>query len=98
MTDGRKERNVVASLKEQRIANETVVLDGTDFTSCEFENCRMVYRGGELPRLQHCHFLRCSWHLEEAAQRSMQFLRSIYHSGPGGRDLVEQTLRNIRLS
>jgi hypothetical protein len=94
--NGSKETNAMPSFKEQKIANETVVLDGTDFSWCQFEDCRMVYCGGELPRLQHCHFVRCSWHLEEAAQRSMYFLKSIYHSGPGGKDLVEQTLRQIR--
>jgi hypothetical protein len=46
--------------------------------------------------LHHCHFTNCSWHLEEAAQRTVLFLRSVYHSGPGGKDLVEQTLRHIR--
>jgi hypothetical protein len=50
-----------------------------------------------MPRLQHCHFVRCTWHLEDAAQRSVLFLRSVYHSGPGGRELVEETLRHIRM-
>jgi hypothetical protein len=77
--------------------NETVVLDGNEFVGCTFQSCKLVYKGGELPRLQRCHFARCSWHLEEAAQRTIQFLRGIYHSGPGGRDLIEDTLRHIRI-
>jgi hypothetical protein len=77
--------------------NETVVLDGNEFIGCKFQNCKMVYRGGEVPRLQHCHFTQCTWHLDDAAQRTVMFLRGIYHSGPGGRELVEDTLRHIRV-
>ena len=88
---------MVAAHKDQRLANDTVILDGSEFVNCEFDNCKMVYRGGEMPRLQHCRFARCTWHLEDAAQRSVLFLRSIYHSGQGGRELVEETLRHIRM-
>jgi hypothetical protein len=87
----------VAAYHEKTLKDETVVLDGNEFNSCEFQNCKMVYRGGEHPKLQHCHFVRCSWHLEDAAKKTVLFLRSIYHSGPGGRDLVEETLRHIRM-
>ena len=87
----------MAVYQDKKIENETVVLDGSEFVSCEFHGCRMVYRGGEHPRLQHCHFTRCTWHLEDAAQRTVLFLKSIYHSGPGGRELVEETLRHIRM-
>ena len=76
--------------------NETVLLDGHEFTNCKFQNCKMVYGGGEMPKLQHCHFAGCSWQLDEAAKRTVLFLRSIYHSGPGGHDLVEETLKHIR--
>jgi hypothetical protein len=86
----------VSSYKDQKLANETVVLDDSEFLNCEFDNCKMVYRGGEMPKIQHCHFMRCTWHLEDAAQRTVLFLRSVYHSGPGGQELVEETLRHIR--
>ena len=86
----------MAAYKDQKLTNDTVILDGNEFDYCEFDNCKMVYRGGELPRLQHCQFTRCTWHLEDAAQRSVLFLRSIYHSGPGGMELVEGTLKFIR--
>jgi hypothetical protein len=87
----------VALHQDQKLADETVVLDGNEFVRCEFSNCKMVYKGGELPKLQRCHFLQCSWHLEDAARRTVLFFKGIYHSGPGGRDLVEETLRHIRM-
>ena len=42
----------MAVYQDKKIENETVVLDGSEFVSCEFHGCRMVYRGGEHPRLQ----------------------------------------------
>jgi hypothetical protein len=86
----------MASFQGQKRTNESIVIDGHEFVECEFVNCRLIYGGGELPRLQHCHFTGCQWQLDEAARRTIQFLRGIYHSGPGGRELVEETLKSIR--
>ncbi len=87
----------MAVYREQLIANDAVVLDGHEFVACEFRDCRMIYKGGEMPRLAQCHFVRCTWQLDEAAQRTVLFLRGVYHSGAGGRELVEQTLKHIRV-
>jgi hypothetical protein len=86
----------VAIFEAKKLCNETIVLDDNEFIACEFENCTMVYSGGEQPKLQQCHFVRCQWKLDQAAKRTMLFLRSIYHSGPGGRELVDETLKSIR--
>lgn len=83
--------------QDRKFINEAVVLDGNEFSACQFEQCRMIYQGGEQPKLVQCHFTRCTWHLEEAALRTARFLRSVYHSGPGGKELVEETLRHIRV-
>ena len=87
----------MATFQDQTIGHQSVIVDGNEYNSCKFESCQMIYRGGELPRLNQCHFVRCSWHLEEGAQRTVRFLRGIYHSGPGGRELVEETLKHIRV-
>ena len=36
--------------------HETVTLDGERYSGCEFRGCRMVFRGGEPPRV-HAHRL-----------------------------------------
>jgi hypothetical protein len=87
----------MATFQDQTIGHQSIVLDGNEYIGCKFESCQMIYRGGELPKLNQCHFVRCSWHLEESAQRTVRFLRGIYHSGPGGHELVEETLRHIRV-
>jgi hypothetical protein len=87
----------MATYQDQALGHQTVVLDGNEYIDCQFESCQLIYKGGELPRLNRCQFVRCSWHLEDAAQRTIRFLRSIYHSGPGGRELVEDTLKHVRV-
>jgi hypothetical protein len=87
----------MSRFQDQKYNGETVVIDGMEFVQCEFVNCRLIYRGGEVPKLQSCHFAQCQWQLEEAARNTIMFLRGIYHSGPGGRELVEETLKNIRV-
>jgi len=87
----------MAVFKELEKANESVALDGNEFIDCKFKNCELVYSGGELPKLQRCDFAHCSWKLDKAAKQTILFLRSIYHSGPGGMELVEGTLRHIRM-
>jgi hypothetical protein len=86
----------MAVFKELTKANECVALDDNEFIDCKFNNCELVYSGGELPKLQRCDFSQCSWKLDDAAKRTILFLRSIYHSGPGGMELVEGTLKHIR--
>jgi hypothetical protein len=86
----------MALFKDQTKEHETIVLDGNEFHDCKFQNCELVYCGGQPPKLQHCYFTQCSWKLDEAAKRTVLFLRSVYHSGPGGMELVEGTLKFIR--
>jgi hypothetical protein len=44
-----------------------------------------------------CRFDDCSFHLDGAASRTIQFLNAIYHGmGPAGAQLVEQTFNQIR--
>jgi hypothetical protein len=77
--------------------NLTEVLDGKEYQGCEFHHCRLVYRGGTLPKVSHCHFSECEWVLEDAAGRTISLLKGLYHGGgSSGRKLVEATLDSIR--
>jgi hypothetical protein len=77
--------------------NVTEVLDGNESKACEFRYCRLVYRGGTLPLLVQCHINECDWSFEEAADRTIFFLKAIYHgTGDSGRESVEATFDSIR--
>jgi hypothetical protein len=72
------------------------VLDGNVYDRCVFNRCRIVYSGGALPMLNSCQFNDCTWTLGEAAERTLIFLRLLYHGmGPGGKALVDETLKNL---
>lgn len=73
--------------------NEYVVLDGNTFNRCTFTNCRMIYRGGELPNLDACKITDCNWTFEDSAARTLQFLH-VFHRG-GMRQMVDQIIAKI---
>ena len=79
------------------VSNETEVIDGNHYEECRFENCKMIYRGGEIPRITRCQFEDCKWHFEDAAERTLLFMRQLYHGmGPGGMQLIESTITQLR--
>ncbi len=82
---------------DETMTDATEVIDGNHYNNCRFENCKMVYRGGDIPRISGCHFQNCQWQFEEAAERTLLFMRQLYHGmGAGGSQLVEATLSQLR--
>lgn len=76
---------------------ETEVVDGNNYVECRFEKCKMIYRGGAIPQISGCHFEDCTWHFEDAAERTLLFMRQLYHGmGPGGMQLIEATVNMLR--
>ena len=61
--------------------HETVALDGETFDDCEFRDCRLTYAGGEPPAFTGCQFHDCDWRLDEAAGRTLVFLKRIWLAG-----------------
>jgi hypothetical protein len=73
--------------------HETVSLDGETFTSCEFRDCRLVYSGGEPPAFDGCRIDECEWKFEEAAARTLAFLKVVW--GAGGKAPVQGLIKEI---
>jgi hypothetical protein len=87
----------MATMEQCTFESSTEVLDGNEYKACAFRNCRLVYRGGPMPKMAQCHVAGCQWVFEDPADRTLGLLRSIYHGmGAGGRELVEMTFNNIR--
>ena len=61
--------------------HETVLLDGEAFEACEFRDCRMVYAGGAPPSFKSCRFDACDWRFDEAAGRTLAYLKVIWNVG-----------------
>ncbi len=81
----------------ETLTEQTITIDGNCYEECRFENCTLVYRGGVIPTIGKCHFQNCQWQFEDGAERTLLFLKQLYHGmGPGGVELVEATLGRLR--
>ena len=60
-------------------ANETV--DGKIYEDCNFKQCTLIYKGGELPQMTRCNFTNCDWQFQEGAARTLVFMSNLYHGG-----------------
>lgn len=61
--------------------HESVLLDGETFDACEFRDCRMIYAGGEPPTFSGCRFDGCDWRFDEAAGRTLAYLKVVWAAG-----------------
>jgi hypothetical protein len=80
---------------------ERVLIEGNEYIDCRFENCVMVFSGGdEKSLISRCGFgSGVMWTFEGPAQRTIQFLAAMYHGiGAGGREQVEEIFAAIRRS
>jgi hypothetical protein len=81
----------------QTFSSATEVVDGNRYVECRFDNCTMIYRGGEIPHITGCQFDGCNWRFEDAAERTLLFMWQVYHGmGAGGRELIEAVLDQLR--
>ena len=76
--------------------HETVTMDGEVFTDCEFRDSRLVYAGGELPSFSDCRFDGCEWKYDEAAARTLAYLKVVW--GVGGKAPVQALIKEITVS
>jgi hypothetical protein len=84
----------MATYKDQQFSGEPVEMDGSTFEGCTFTKCNLIYRGSTPPGLSGCRFEDCAWEFDDAAGRTIAFLRGLYHGmGDAGRRLVEDTFR-----
>ena len=91
-TDGATMEHVDANFEDR-----VELVDDSRYERCTFTRCRVTYRGGRIPAFVDCHMVDCTWHFEEAAERTLRMMHAIYHGlGGGGRDVVEGAFTSIR--
>jgi hypothetical protein len=78
-----------------KFESETVVLDGSEFTECEFRHCNLVYKGHDAVKLEHCHIVGGTWQFEGAALRTVMLLKGLYLTGHAGKEVVEAIFRQV---
>ena len=77
-------------------SHETVTLDGETFADCEFRDCRLVYAGGEPPVFTGCKFHDCDWRQEDAAARTLAYLKAVWNAG--GKPSVQTIIKDITVA
>jgi hypothetical protein len=71
----------MATFQNQSFTNTAVEVDGNRFEACVFTNCRLLYRGGELPNFVRCEFEGVNIQLEDGAYRTLDYLTALYKGG-----------------
>ena len=86
----------------QPVVNQTIegrseVLDGKKYINCVFVKSTLIYKATASVSLEGCSFAEVGWIFEGPAERTMSFLRGLYHgAGEGGQQLVEKTFMSIK--
>ncbi|HEY2894159.1 MAG TPA: hypothetical protein VGJ16_08105 [Pirellulales bacterium] len=81
----------------ETLTDATEVIDGNQYSDCKFEGCQLIYRGGPLPIITNSQFNNCRWRFEDAAERTIIFMKNVYHGmGQGGAELIEATIKALR--
>ena len=78
----------------QEFVGVTVDLDGKHFERCRFTNCKLIYRGGEIPIFTETSGDAGAWEMADAADRTLNFLRLMYRIRP---EMVDQIFSKIRM-
>jgi hypothetical protein len=85
----------VAKHERRTFEDETIRLDDNEFRDCKFNRCEISFAGGAIPVLDGNSFTDCSWRFDGAASRTLQFMTIFARSGPGMRQVIERTVKEV---
>jgi hypothetical protein len=88
-------------IENQTFRNQEVVIDGNEYQRCNFENCTLIYQGGEPPTFTRCTFRGGSISLDGSALNTMRYMSGLYQGGltrPVGRTLESIRKGNLPLA
>ena len=80
--------------ENDKFDGNTIELDGGEFVACEFKNCKLVYHGGRLPRIESCRFIDSQFALRGAAAETLEFLEIL--KSIGEKDAIDKLLTTVR--
>ncbi len=75
---------------------ETIELGDKDFINCTFDNCTLVFRGGDLPTFKGCQVSkRLKWAFAESAFNTLVFFSALNLSFDGLPDYGESIFKDF---
>ncbi len=82
-------------MKNEKIRNTTISLDGGTFENCDFDKCKIIYSGYLPVSLIECKFgPDIKWSFSGPASNTLTFMRGIY--AQGAKSLIENQFEWIR--
>lgn len=84
----------MAEIRNQTLTGETVI-DGNVYISCDFDGARLIFEGGLPPAFTDCRFSDTDFVLQEAAGRTIAFLRAMAPARTGMRHIVAGLLPEL---
>lgn len=81
----------MADYADQTFSGVDVEMDGNTYLRCRFEHCALIYRGDALPSFDQCSFHNSRFRHEDAAGRTLAWLRWLIDNG--NPQLVSDLLR-----
>lgn len=80
--------------EDKTFTDEKISVDGNQFYRCIFNECHLIYHGGELPFIEKCQFNDCLWRLMDAAWQVERYLKNLYAGGLA--NVVEDWINMVR--
>ncbi len=68
-------------VEQNLVENEVVMLDYAEISNKEFRNCKLVYKGGRVPKMRNVTLAECEFIFEDSASNTLQMLQLIAHNG-----------------
>jgi hypothetical protein len=75
---------------------EEIAVDGKRYRKCSFKGSTLVFRGLRPVEFSNSTFMGVTFRLDGPAALTINFLTALYHSGEGGRELVNGVLARLR--
>lgn len=87
----------MAEIRDQTLSGAQT-LDGNTYVNCEFNNARLVYKGGLPPSFSNCAFSDSEFVFDEAAGRTLGFLKAMAPASTNMRHVVLGLLPELGLN
>ena len=94
---GESTEDGIAKVSEKQFCNDVVKIDSSAYFKCIFKDAEILFCADDTVFLDTCEFHNCHWSYGGAAERTFNFMKSIYHGvGGDGKKIIESTFENIK--
>lgn len=87
----------VPQVSQKSFENDVVKVDSCAYYKCIFKNTEIVFCAEDTTLLDTCEFHNCHWTFSGAADRTLSFMKSVYHGmGSHGKKMLDDTFENMK--